>query len=82
MELQLKGKKALITGSTSGIGKTIAKTLAEEGVAVVIHGRRREEALRVVDEISQAKGKAIAIGDLATDKGANLRVDGGIPTIN
>ena len=71
MELELKGKRALVTGSTKGIGEIIAKTLAQEGVAVVIHGRQRKEALQVVDEITQAGGKAaIAIGDLATDKGA------------
>ena len=70
MELQLQGKRALVTGSTSGIGKTIAKILAAEGVLVVIHGRNRAKALSVVDEITQAGGKAaIAMGDLATDKG-------------
>jgi 3-oxoacyl-[acyl-carrier protein] reductase len=71
MELQLEGKRALVTGSTSGIGETIAKTLAAEGVAVVIHGRREQQAIRVIDEITQAGGKAaIAIGDLSTDEGA------------
>ena len=71
MELQLQDKRALITGSTSGIGKTIAKTLSAEGVAVVIQGRNKTKALQVVDEITQAGGKAaIALGDLATDDGA------------
>ena len=71
MKLELKGKRALVTGSTSGIGKTIAKTLAEEGVYVVVHGRNRSKALSVVDDITKAGGKAaIAIGDLATDEGA------------
>ena len=54
MELQLQGKRALVKGSTSGIGETIAKTLATEGVAVVVHGRREKEAIRVMDEITQA----------------------------
>lgn len=36
MELNLKGKKALITGSSSGIGEGIAKCLAQEGVQVMI----------------------------------------------
>lgn len=71
MELQLQGKRALVTGSTSGIGEAIAKALAAEGVSVVIHGRQRARAVRVVDEIFQTGGKAaIAIGDLTTDKGA------------
>ncbi len=68
MDLQLTGKAALITGSTSGIGEQIAKTLASEGVSVVIHGRREAEAQRVAKEIQDAGGKAaIAIGDLGSD---------------
>ncbi|MEL6163727.1 MAG: SDR family oxidoreductase, partial [Cyanobacteria bacterium J06628_3] len=71
MELQLQGKRALVTGSTRGIGEKIAKTLAAEGVAVVVHGRREREAIRVMDEITQTGGKAaIAIGDLSTDESA------------
>ena len=52
MELNLSGKRALVTGSTSGIGEQIAKTLAAEGVRVIVHGRRDEEAKRVVQEIA------------------------------
>jgi NAD(P)-dependent dehydrogenase (short-subunit alcohol dehydrogenase family) len=39
MDLQLAGKRALITGSTAGIGFAIAKALAAEGAAIVINGR-------------------------------------------
>jgi len=42
MDLQLNGKRALITGSTVGIGFAIAKALAEEGVQVVVNGRTEE----------------------------------------
>ena len=41
MDLQLSGKRALVTGSTSGIGEQIAKTLASEGVRVIVHGGER-----------------------------------------
>ena len=68
MDLQLNGKRALVTGSTSGIGEQIAKTLAAEGAAVVINGRNETEAARVAKEIADAGGKAtVALGDLGGD---------------
>jgi NAD(P)-dependent dehydrogenase (short-subunit alcohol dehydrogenase family) len=71
MDLQLKEKRALVTGSSSGIGEAIAKSLAKEGVAVVIHGRNKTEANRVVTEICSSGGTAyIALGDLGTEDGA------------
>ncbi len=71
MDLQISGKRALVTGSTSGIGEQIARTLAAEGVSVVIHGRRESEAQRVVKEITAAGGKAaLALGDLGRDEEA------------
>jgi 3-oxoacyl-[acyl-carrier protein] reductase len=76
MDLQLNGKRALVTGSSSGIGGGIAKALAQEGVTVVVHGRNREQAQRAAQEITARGGKAcVAIGDLATDQGASAVVD-------
>lgn len=51
MDLGLKGKTALITGSTKGIGKEIAIEMAKEGTNVIINGRKEETAEKVVDEI-------------------------------
>ena len=42
MDLKLKNKRAFISGSTKGIGKAIAKTLAEEGAEVIINGRTQK----------------------------------------
>ncbi len=82
MDLQLKGKCALITGSSSGIGEGIAKALAQEGVTVVVHGRNETQASRVVQEIVANGGEAfIAIGDLATDTGAEQVVDKALSTL-
>lgn len=58
-----------MTGSSVGIGETIARTLAAEGVAVAIHGRDRERARRVAEEIVTAGGKAeVVLGDLTRDE--------------
>jgi NAD(P)-dependent dehydrogenase (short-subunit alcohol dehydrogenase family) len=45
MDLQLEGKRALITGSTAGIGYAIAEALVQEGASVIVNGRTRS-ALR------------------------------------
>jgi len=71
MDLRLTGKRAIITGSSSGIGEGIAKTLAREGAAIVVQGRNEKAARRVQQEIDATGGKAIvAVGDLSSDDGA------------
>lgn len=71
MDLHLEGKRALVTGSSSGIGRAIAEVLAAEGVAVVVHGRNAERTQETANAIEAAGGKAhVALGDLATDAGA------------
>ena len=76
MDLQLNGKRALVTGASAGLGTAIARTLAAEGCTVVVHGRNEERAQKVANEIVAAGGKAlIAIGDIATDEGANAAAD-------
>jgi len=85
MDLGLNGKRALVTGSNSGIGAGIAKALAREGAHVIVHGRNERRAEQVAQEIRDAGGTAaIAVGDLDTDAGADavaevaLRLFGGV----
>ena len=56
MDLFLKGKIALITGASAGIGRETAKLLAEEGVQTVVVGRREAELASLSDEIVAAGG--------------------------
>ncbi len=58
MDLQLKGKTALITGSTGGIGYGIAKVLLAEGAEVIINGRTQQSVDQAAASLKQATGKA------------------------
>jgi 3-oxoacyl-[acyl-carrier protein] reductase len=61
MSLAMKGKAALVTGGSRGIGRAIAERLAAEGVAVAINYTRNEQlAHEVVNRIASKGGKAVA----------------------
>ncbi|MEM9744475.1 MAG: SDR family oxidoreductase [Pseudomonadota bacterium] len=67
MDLQLSGRRALITGGTKGIGRAIAETFASEGAHVAICARNQEEIDAAVESLSAkgvtAFGKSVDIGD-------------------
>jgi NAD(P)-dependent dehydrogenase (short-subunit alcohol dehydrogenase family) len=56
MDLKIKNKTALVTGSTGGIGYAIAKSLANEGAAVVVNGRTNERVNKAVETITAETG--------------------------
>jgi NAD(P)-dependent dehydrogenase (short-subunit alcohol dehydrogenase family) len=70
MDLRIKGKLALVTGSTSGIGKAIALNLLQEGAIVIINGRSQERVDNALQELREF-GKVHGVqADISTAAGA------------
>ncbi len=69
MDLGLRGKKALVTGSTKGLGRSIVETLLAEGASVAICARNADEVKVAVSELSRAgtvTGAAVDAADLGS----------------
>jgi NAD(P)-dependent dehydrogenase (short-subunit alcohol dehydrogenase family) len=66
MDLQLQGKRALVTGSTAGIGFAIATVLAREGAAVVLNGRDEARVAQAVQRL-QASVPTAQVSGVAAD---------------
>jgi NAD(P)-dependent dehydrogenase (short-subunit alcohol dehydrogenase family) len=79
MDLQLQGKKALISGSTAGIGLAIATALAGEGAHVIIAGRSYEKLQGAEESIRSASGDRVDVvavaADLATAEGVETMIN-------
>lgn len=74
MLIDLHNRTALVTGSTQGIGKAIAATLADAGARVAINGRRRESVDSVIAELqseSASRDLIAAAGDVTDEAGAS-----------
>jgi len=60
--MDLTDKTALVTGSTDGVGRLVARRLADHGARVIVHGRNRDRGKQVVDHIkAAARGSAVFI---------------------
>lgn len=71
MTARLVGKRALVTGASSGIGREVAIEFAAHGAAVGVAGRDPERVERTCRQIGDAGGVAVALlGDLSTELGA------------
>ncbi len=70
MDLGLSGKKAVVTGSTRGIGRAIANLLADEGVDLAICSRNQEEVDAAVSDLSARGVKVTGAAIDAADKDA------------
>jgi NAD(P)-dependent dehydrogenase (short-subunit alcohol dehydrogenase family) len=68
MDLELRGKRALVSGSTAGIGLAIARALAQEGAAVIVNGRTQARVDRAVETVRGA-APASDVRGLAADLG-------------
>jgi NAD(P)-dependent dehydrogenase (short-subunit alcohol dehydrogenase family) len=85
MDLQLTNKKALVTGSTAGIGFAIASLFAEEGASVVVSGRSQQRVEEAVQRIRTGERRGVSppwepaqvtgvAADLGTKEGVNLLI--------
>ncbi|WP_454782332.1 SDR family NAD(P)-dependent oxidoreductase [Legionella sp. WA2022007384] len=84
MDLKLKGKTALVTGSTAGIGFAIAQILAHEGATVVINGRTKDRVTEAIQQIKAHNPEANLIAaptDLSLKKETEALVKQ-IPTLD
>ena len=84
MDLDLTGRRALVTGSTAGIGFAIARELATLGAEVAVNGRTAERVAEAMDRLRAdvPHGRFLAAaGDVGSEGGAT-RVIGAAPDVD
>lgn len=78
-QMSMSGKVVIVTGSTKGIGRCIAREFARQGAQVVVCGRDAQRARQTVEEITAEGGKAVSIiADVADAEQAKQLIDGAL----
>ncbi|MEM9380419.1 MAG: SDR family NAD(P)-dependent oxidoreductase [Planctomycetota bacterium] len=77
MAFQVRGRRALVTGASAGIGREIARVLAERGARVAVVARRRDRLEELADELRAAHGTDVQVveSDLADPAGVRSLLD-------
>jgi NAD(P)-dependent dehydrogenase (short-subunit alcohol dehydrogenase family) len=78
MDLKLRGKRALVTGSTAGIGFAVARALARERAEVIVNGRSQKTVAEAVRRITSEMGSNATgiVADLSNAEGVNRLLEG------
>ncbi len=76
MDLQLKGKRALVTGGSKGIGKAIARVLAQEGADVALLARHQDVLDAAASEIARESGRKVV--GVAADTNSDEQVNSAV----
>ncbi|HOC19702.1 MAG TPA: SDR family NAD(P)-dependent oxidoreductase, partial [Vicinamibacterales bacterium] len=71
---RLAGKRAIVTGATSGMGRATALLFAREGASVLVNGRDAERGRTLVEAIRAAGGRAEFVAADATSPGTGDRL--------
>lgn len=72
----LRGRRAIVTGASSGIGETLARSLAKEGTAVALIARRRDRLEAIANDILAQGGQAFIVeADLTESMAADVAVE-------
>lgn len=83
MHIDLSGRTAVVTGSTRGIGRTIAQTLADAGATVAVVGRDAARAADVAAQVGAgARGFACDVGDVASCAALIADVEGAFGAVD
>src|SRR5207244_9100740 len=74
MELGLAGRVALVCGSTKGLGRAVAKALAQEGARVAVNGRHQDSVERVAQQLEAETSRTVV--PLVADVGTPAEAEG------